>query len=105
MLRNRQDIETNELKGVILAVDESKLKPGAFTRLSNWQPSGIYSIQKKRGCMLLNSPPVTTQEPVVDCTFLDEPSSEIPAVEFLVIASTVLESEPTHQVLVHLLHS
>ena len=54
-LRNRKDIETLELKGVQLGVDESKLKPGNFVRLTNWIPVGINSIQKHRGVRLLSA--------------------------------------------------
>lgn len=66
-LTKRTDFETNELKGVVLAVDESKIKPGVFVYLSNWKPSGIGSIQKKRGVILLSSTAETPPTPTEDC--------------------------------------
>jgi hypothetical protein len=68
-LKNRKDIETNELKGVVLAVDESKIKPGVFVRLSNWKASGVNSIQKKRGVLALATEALAPPTPTEDCTF------------------------------------
>lgn len=66
-LQKRQDVETSELKGVVLAVDETKIKPGVFVRLSNWKPSGVGSIKKKRGVALLDSVANTPVVPIEDC--------------------------------------
>jgi len=66
-LQKRTDVETSELKGVVLAVDETKVKPGVFVRLSNWKPSGIGSIKKKRGVLALDTIANIPIEPVEDC--------------------------------------
>lgn len=67
-LTKRTDAETNELKGVVLAVDQSKIKFGTFIRLSNWKPSGVNSIKKKRGVKSLVSTTELPIAPAVDCT-------------------------------------
>jgi hypothetical protein len=54
-LRNRKDIETSKLKGVVLATDPIKLEFGRFTQLANWIPADIDSLKKKRGVLALIS--------------------------------------------------
>lgn len=63
MLRNRKDNETNELKGVVLAADESKLALGRFVLLQNWIINGIAHLQKKRGVVILSSDAVSPEAP------------------------------------------
>jgi len=92
-LQKRQDIETNELKGVVLAVDESKIKPGVFIQLSNWKPSGIGSIQKKRGVAALASAVVVPVAPTETCA--EAPVGTPPTAPSNLIATTDSDSQIT----------
>lgn len=67
MLRNRQDIETDQLKGVMLAADAMKIEPGRFVRLENWIPGGVSSVRKKRGVIALVSTAITPPTPTASC--------------------------------------
>ena len=63
MLRNREEEETNNLKGVITAVHDEDIKLGQFTRLENWIPSKVTAIKKKRGGVAFTSTPVSVTAP------------------------------------------
>jgi len=62
-LRNRNEVETDKLKGVVLAGEEADLEPGRFVYLQNWIPSTINSIKKKRGGVALSTTSVTPTVP------------------------------------------
>ena len=55
--------EVRQLKGVILAAEESQLKFGQFTELANWVPTGFAHLKKKRGVSILSSSVVSPEAP------------------------------------------
>ena len=63
MLRNRQEQDQARLKGADLISEESDLTLGSFTLLTNWIPTKVYSLKKKRGVVAFTSTVITPATP------------------------------------------
>ena len=74
MLRNREEEETSNLRGVITAVHDEDIKLGQFTSLENWIPSKVTTLKKKRGGVLFTSAEVEIEEPVFCASFCTDTS-------------------------------
>ncbi len=73
-LRNRQEIESTKLKGVILSAEPTDLELGRFTVLQNWIPAKLNSLKKKRGVQAFTSTVIvpTAPTPCADFPAADE---------------------------------
>jgi hypothetical protein len=63
MLRNREETEETKLKGVDLVSEDADVKFGSFVLLQNYIPTEIFSLQKKRGVVVLSTTPITPTIP------------------------------------------
>ena len=97
MLRNREEEETTNLRGVITAVHDEDIKLGQFTLLQNWIPSKVTAIKKKRGGVLFTSDEVEVEAPnfcASLCTDTSERGQQIITLETAFVQTTSFPGTP-----------